>query len=305
MSVPDYQLLMRPILKAIADGKECSLSICADRIAKDLNLTTQDMEELLPSARQTVLYNRVGWSKFYMSKAGLIEVTKRGFFKITERGITVLKSNPEKVDNTVLIKFKEFADWKQKSSETELDAKSSNDSEKTSKNPEELIERSHATLTAALRSEVLDNVLQLSPSFFERLIIDLLLAMGYGGGRLEMGKSLGKSGDGGVDGVIKEDELGLDLIYVQAKRYEPGNTIGRPAIQGFSGSLDGFNASKGIFVTTSTFAQTAVDYTEKVSKRIILIDGNRLADLMIKHNVGVRIKNVFEIKKIDEDYFVE
>lgn len=308
MAVPDYQTLMLPLLRAVRDGQGRRVSECVDLVANDLGLTQQDREELLPSGNQYVLANRINWAKTYLSKAGLLGSPGRGMTKITPRGENVLQSNPERVDNKYLTQFPEFNKWREdykgKRQNAVNDAvEEIEDVEDT--NPEEVIERTHALLQAELRTEILESVLGLPPAFFERLIVDLLIAMGYGGGRSEMGKALGRSGDGGVDGIIKEDELGLDRIYVQAKRYDPDNTIGRPQLQAFSGSLDGFNASKGVFVTTSSFANTAVEFVDKIHKRIILIDGNRLAELMIRHNVGVRVKNTFEVKKIDEDYFSE
>jgi len=305
MTVPDYQSLMLPLLKSIEDGKERRIADCIELVASNLNLSQEDKDELLPSGKVSVLYNRIHWAKSYMLKALLIESPSRGMIKITQRGTSLLGSSPSRIDNKSLRKFPEFAKWQENNTANKPEAEKAIEEIAADTNPEEVIEHSHATLQTQLRTEILENVLKMPPAFFERLIVDLLIAMGYGGGRSEMGKALGRSGDGGVDGVIKEDELGLDLIYVQAKRYDPDSTIGRPALQAFSGSLDGFNASKGVFVTTSSFASTAVEFVEKIHKRIILIDGRRLAELMTRHNVGVRVKNTYEVKKIDEDYFSE
>jgi restriction system protein len=305
MSVPDYQSLMLPLLKCAEHGAEVRTSECVDKIAHTLNLSDDDINELLPSGKQTLLSNRVFWAKTYMSKAKVIESTKRGCFKITDRGLELLKSKPEFIENKILYRFPEFASWKDKGS--------SNDSEPTKDlvvedlgiTPEEQIERAHLSITKQLQNEVLEFVLGVSPAQFERIIVDLLISMGYGGGRSEMGRALGRSNDGGVDGVIKEDELGLDVVYIQAKRYDPSNSIGRPVLQNFAGSLEGFNATKGVFVTTSSFVNSAYEYVQKIHKRIILIDGKELSKLMIRHNVGVRAKEIYEVKKIDEDYFAE
>ncbi len=307
MSVPDYQSLMLPLLESAKDAGEVKTSECVDKIAKMLRLSEEDVGELLPSGKQTLLSNRVFWAKTYMAKAKLIESTKRGYFKITDRGYTTLNKNPQGINNRILSQFPEFVQWTEKSSSNsnqnvKADGASLEESPIT---PEEQIEKVHLSIVKQLENDILEYVAAVTPSQFERIIVDLLISMGYGGGRSEMGRALGRSNDGGVDGVIKEDELGLDVVYIQAKRYDPSNSIGRPALQGFAGSLEGFNATKGVFVTTSSFAASAYEYVQKIHKRIILIDGKELAKLMIRHNVGVRPKEVYEVKKIDEDYFDE
>jgi restriction system protein len=312
MSVPDYQSLMLPVLKCISDGKEWRIGECADRTAEKLNLSQEDKETLLPSGKQTVLYNRIAWAVSYMEKAELIERSRRGYFRITSQGNTILEENPERIDIKTLSKFPKFDEWRKRSAENSSEAKNDNSTaivqqQKNHLSPEEQIEQAYASIHAQLKADLLDNLTSelVSPSMFERIIVDLLIAMGYGGGRAEMGKALGRSGDGGVDGVIREDSLGLDVVYIQAKKYKFDSTIGREDIQKFSGSLDMFKATKGVFVTTSSFAKTAKEYVEQIHKRIVLIDGDRLAELMIRHNVGVRQKENYEVKKLDEDYFSE
>lgn len=307
MAVPDYQTLMLPLLECAASGDEVRTSDCVFVIAKKMSLTDAEIEELLPSGKQTLLSNRTYWARTYLGKAGLLVPTRRGHFKITPRGADLLNSNIKRIDNQLLNKFPEFKEW-QESSRTVLgniNKASDVETETDASSPEENMERAYAALRAQLKADVLESLYSVSPSMFERIIVDLLIAMGYGGGRLEMGKALGKTGDGGVDGVIKEDQLGLDVVYIQAKRYKFDSTIGRPEIQAFVGSLEGFNATKGVFVTTSSFSSTAKEYVGKIHKRIVLIDGSDLSELMIRHNVGVRTKDVYEMKKLDEDYFSE
>jgi restriction system protein len=295
---------MLPVLQSAANAKgETSVSELADEIAAQLKLTEEDVEQLLPSGKQTVFKNRLNWAKSYMGKAGLVESTRRGYFRVTPRGYELLASNPKYIDVSVLSTIPEFAAWTSEERKSEI---ADEPQEVISQiDPEEQMAVSFTKLTKSLSSDLIERIHSFSPSFFERLIIDLLLAMGYGGGRAEMGRSLGKSGDGGIDGVIKEDELGLDVVYVQAKRYAADNAVPVREVRDFIGSLEGHRASKGVFVTTSTFPTSARDFVDRVSKRVILIDGAELARLMIRHNVGVRIKEVYEIKKIDEDYFSE
>jgi restriction system protein len=307
MSVPDYQSLMLPLLQCAENGQEVRTSDCVENLGKKLGISESDMNQLLPSGKQTVFSNRIHWARTYMAKANLVEPTKRGHFRITQRGQEVLRSNPAQINNDDLSKFPEFQKWREQSISGNEKKEGANDAEPVNQDltPEESIERSSLLLIRQLQKDVLESILSASPSFFEKVIVDLLIAMGYGGGRAEMGEALGKSHDGGVDGVIKEDELGLDVVYIQAKRYDPSNTIGRPAIQAFVGGLEGFNASKGVFVTTSSFASPARDYASRIQKRIILIDGDELSRLMIRHGVGVRTKETYEVKRLDEDYFAE
>lgn len=308
LAIPDYQSLMLPVLRYAAE-REQRVPDLAERIASDLGLSEEEREELLPSGRQRVLHNRVHWAKFYMSKAGLIDSPARGRFIASEAGRRFLASNPERLDTRTLMQIPEFVEFyesgKSGSSAGSQEAADQGDAEASSATPEEQIEQAYRSLNAALRADLLDRIRENSPAFFEKLIVDLLVAMGYGGSHRNAAEQLGRSGDGGVDGVINEDRLGLDRIYVQAKRYAEGNSIGRPEVQGFVGSLVGLGASKGVFVTTSSFTKGASEYAYNLPQRVILIDGNRLADLMIEHGVGTRSQQTIQIQRLDEDFFTE
>jgi restriction system protein len=305
--------MMLVLLKAARDkAGEITTSEAIDYVVKFMNLTEADRSQLRASGKQTVLSNRLSWARLYLSHAGLLVSTGHGRFEITDRGRQFLLSNPLVLDNKTLMQFSEFRSWQDHVKRTAAakskglpDEKAADSGEGDSLTSEERIEAAYTALAAEIRAQLLDRLYQVSPAQFEQVIIDLLIAMGYGGGRSEMGKAIGKSGDQGLDGVIREDALGLDVVYIQAKRYKPESTIGRPDVQSFAGSLEGARATKGLFVTTSTFSQQARDYVEKISKRIILLDGEELSDLMIRHNVGVRISETYEVKKIDEDYFSE
>jgi restriction system protein len=307
MPIPDYQTLMLPVLRLAAES-ETRVADVAERIADDLGLTPEEREELLPSGRQRLLHNRIHWAKFYMSKAGLIASPARGRFVATDKGMALLATVPERIDVALLMQEPEFREfYRNESSAAEQDGAIAKPLETTSARttPEEQIDAAHAALQAALRDELLQRILANSPAFFEQLIVDLLVAMGYGGSHKDAAAQLGRSGDGGVDGIVNEDRLGLDRIYVQAKRYVPGNPVGRPDVNGFVGSLVGLGATKGVFVTTSTFSQPARDYVKHLAQRVILIDGQELADLMIEHGVGVRSYRTVEFKRLDEDFFGE
>lgn len=304
MAIPDYQTLMLPVLRQAAQG-ETRVPDVANKIADEFGLTPEERDQLLPSGKQQVLNNRIHWAKFYMTKAGLIDLPQRGRFVASEQGRQLLAQNPSKIDVDTLLQypsFHEFYRGEAKPGEGGHRPPPPADDKKT---PEEQIEAAHLTLQSALREELLQRVVQNSPSFFERVIVELLVAMGYGGSIGNAASQLGRSGDGGVDGVINEDRLGLDRVYVQAKRYAQGNAVGRPDVQAFVGSLVGLGASKGVFVTTSSFSYQALDFVKHLSQRIILIDGQRLAELMIEHNVGVRLNRAVEFKRLDEDFFTE
>ncbi len=305
--IPDYQSLMLPVLRLAAVG-ETRVADVAERIADDLGMTVEERDLLLPSGRQRVLHNRIHWAKFYMSKAGLITSPARGRFVATDRGKVLLATAPERIDVALLMqepKFREFyKDDGAAAGQNRIPAESVQDTSVRT-TPEEQIDAAYASMQAALRDELLQRILSNSPAFFEQLIVDLLVAMGYGGSHKDAAAQLGRSGDGGVDGIVNEDRLGLDRIYVQAKRYAPGNPVGRPDVNGFVGSLVGLGATKGVFVTTSTFSQPARDYVRHLAQRIILIDGQELADLMIEHGVGVRRYRAVEFKRLDEDFFGE
>jgi restriction system protein len=296
--IPDYQTCMLPLLKYAADNNEHKFSDAVEYLSNEFSLTKEEREELLPSKTQDVISNRIGWARTYMKKAGLLEDTRRGYFKITERGQSVLSENLNKITTKYLGKFEEFKAFRDKHIEKETDHDISLSVDET---PEEMLENGCAKLSENLVDEVLSKISECSPSFFEHLVIDLLVHMGYGGSFSEAAQVVGKSGDEGIDGIIKEDKLGLDTIYVQAKRWK--GVVGRPEIQKFAGALLGQKASKGVFITTSSFTKEAVEYASSVDRKVVLIDGTKLATLMIEHNVGISTVRNFEIKRIDSDYF--
>jgi restriction system protein len=305
LAIPDYQALMLPVLRAAADA-ETRVPEAANRIADALGLSNDERDEMLPSGRQRILQNRIHWAKFYMGKAGLIDSPGRGRFVASEVGRALLARDPAAINVDVLKTYPAFRDFYEKSvnvsDDDEPAAKTAVTSEAT---PEEQIDAAFSAIQAALKADLLQRVLGQSPAFFERLIVELLVAMGYGGSHDRAALNLGKSGDGGVDGVIDEDRLGLDRIYVQAKRYAAHVGVGRPEIQGFVGSLVGLGATKGVFVTTSSFSAPATEYVRHIPQRVILIDGERLADLLAEHDVGVRVSRTLAVKRVDEDFFVE
>lgn len=304
MAVPDYQSLMLPVLDASSKG-EVRIGDVVNQLAGQLKLSQEERAELLPSGKQTLFSNRVHWAKTYLGKAHLIEITRRGHFKITDRGQNVLQSQPARIDNGFLTQFSEFREFRERASggaeqSTEITPAASEDHKQT---PDEIMRGAHRQIEAALAQELLDRISKAPPEFFERLIVNLLLSMGYGGSTADAGRALGRTGDDGVDGVIDQDALGLDRVYIQAKRYATGNNVGAGAIRDFFGSLDRHKASKGLFVTTSCFSPSARETAEFLSKRIVLIDGEQLTKLMIRYNVGCRMEETFEIKKIDEEFF--
>lgn len=303
MTLPDYQSLMLPVLRVASEG-ETSVPLAEDDIASAMNISDADRQLTLPSGKQRVLHNRIHWAKFYLTKAGLLNSPKRGRFNITPAGSDVLNNLPSKLDTHFLLTLPGFSEW-YKSNQTVNGATDANEAEAPIATPEEVVETAFKATQSALRAELLDRILQNSPGFFERVIVELLISMGYGGSRQNAAQQLGQSGDGGVDGVINEDLLGLDRIYVQAKRYAVGNNISRPDVQSFTGSLVGLGASKGVFVTTSAFSQHAIDFAAKIPQRVILIDGRRLTELLVDHGVGVRVEKTLEFKRLDEDFFSE
>ena len=305
MAIPDYQALMLPVLRLAATGVT-RVPDAATAIADQLGLTEAEREEMLPSGRQRVLHNRIHWAKFYMAKAGLIDSPARGRFVASAEGLALLATQPAAITVETLKTYPAFAQFyagdAQASPAEALVAEAAATATAT---PEEQIDAAQSVLHAALKTELLQRVLAQSPAFFERAIVDLLVAMGYGGSHEGAALSLGRSGDGGVDGVIDEDRLGLDRIYVQAKRYAPHVGVGRPDVQGFVGSLVGFGATKGVFVTTSSFSAPAIDFVRHLPQRVVLIDGTRLAELMIEHGVGVRVSRTIAVKRLDEDFFAD
>lgn len=305
LPIPTYQALMLPVLKEAAAG-ETRIPVAADRIADQLGLSEEQREEMLPSGRQRLLHNRLHWAKFYMTKAGLIDSPSRGRFVASEQGRVLLAQSPSSIDIEVLNTYPAFCEWYQKTGEGTPQEKLASKAAVTSDaTPEEQIDAAYTALQAALKADLLQRVLGQTPGFFERLIVDLLVAMGYGGTHDRAALQLGKTGDGGVDGVIDEDRLGLDRIYIQAKRYAPHLSVGRPEIQGFVGSLVGLGATKGVFVTTSSFSAPASEYVRHIPQRVILIDGERLAELLAEHGVGVRVSRTVDVKRIDEDFFAD
>lgn len=306
MAIPDYQTLMLPVLSVATEG-ETRVPIAADKVADRLGLSEEEREEMLPSGKQRLLHNRVHWAKFYMSKAGLNDSPRRGVFTASEAGKQLLATQPSRIDVEALKQYPDFAEFYGKSATGNQPDQIPAVTKVTSfdATPEEQIDAAHSFLNAALEADLLARVLEQSPAFFERVIVELLVAMGYGGSHEDAARRLGKSGDGGIDGVIDEDRLGLDRIYVQAKRYAPGSSVGRPDIQSFLGSLVGQGASKGVFVTTSGFSRQASDFAGSLRERVILIDGKRLTELMVEFGIGVRVSRVVEVKRLDEDFFTD
>jgi len=301
VTIPDYQSIMLPLLKLLSDKNEHSLREAIEQLANEFELSEEERKELLPSGRQATFDNRVGWARTYMKKAGLIESTRRGYFRITDRGKTVLEENPTNINVKFLERFDEFNEFRNLRHDKSVTTEEWEQG--IIQTPEESLESAYLKVREDLLSNVLQTVKNCSPRFFEHLVIDVLVKMGYGGTRKDAGKAIGRSGDDGIDGIIKEDRLGLDTIYIQAKRWE--NSVGRPEVQKFAGALQGNRAKKGIFITTSFFTKDAEEYVSRIDNRIILIDGDTLGQLMIDYDVGVTRVASYEVKKIDTDYFTE
>jgi restriction system protein len=302
MAIPDYQTLMLPVLEILSDGEEHNIGDVVDALSLRFKLSAEDREQLLESGQQTVIRNRAGWARTYLKKAGLISATRRGHFRITERGLSTLESRPNRIDAKFLERFPEFVEFVNLRHE-KTEEQPESDAPPVLSTPEEALESAYNQLRADLEVDVLDQVRSASPSFFERLVVELLVRMGYGGSLRDAGQRVGKSGDGGIDGIIKEDRLGLDVIYIQAKRWEAA--VGRPEIQKFAGALQGVRARKGVFITTSSFSNDATEFVARIDSKIVLIDGVTLSRYMIDHNVGVSTSRSYEVKKIDSDYFAE
>jgi len=303
MAIPDYQSRMLPLLKFARDEKEYSVREAIDGLVQTFGLSEEEKKELLPSGKDVLFDNRVRWALLYLKKAGLLESERRGFFKIAQRGLEVLNRKPDAIDVKFLEQFPEFKEFKSASKKDKTDTVSIVSEETSQRTPVEILEYGYKSITQDLAQELLARVRNCSPSFFEKLVVELLVKMGYGGSRKDTGQAIGRSGDEGIDGIIKEDKLGLDIIYIQAKRWE--NAIERPEIMKFAGALQGQRAKKGIFITTSYFTEGAIQYVKKIESKIILIDGEQLAQLMIDYGVGVSKVTSYEIKKIDSDYFTE
>ena len=309
MPIRDYQSLMLPTLKALADGCEAPLSEIRARVAASEKLTEQEVSQLLPHGRQTVFANRMSWSLHRLERADLVKRVCRAVYQLTAEGDRLLRKEPEKVNNALLRTYPAYAEWLRSFEQRQEDNSTSqvaptrsseSDSEET---PEEQLERAAGELRTILESEILSLVRSSSPEFLEHVIIDLLVAMGYGGGDAAQSRVTGRSGDGGIDGTIREDALGLDEVYVQAKKYAEGSNVGEGDLRNFAGAIDAAGTSKGVFVTTAEFTRSARDYIARSPKRIVLIDGKELARLMAQHGVGVRTRVSHEIKRVDEDYF--
>lgn len=299
MPIPDYQDCMLPLLEALADGKDQQLRAVTAALADRFSLSLDERKELLPSKSQTVIANRVAWAKTYLKKAGLLAQPGRGVVRITDEGRAVLARKPGRLDNEFLRRYPSFTDFFGKGGTVEAVAEAAQETA----TPEERLESSYLALRNALADEVLEKVKSCTPGFFERLVVELLVAMGYGGSLADAGQAIGRTGDGGIDGIIKEDRLGLDVLCIQAKRWE--KTVGRPEVQAFAGSMEGFRARKGVLITTATFSKEAVEYVGRIERKIVLIDGRQLAELMIEHGVGVATARTFVVKKLDQDYFDE
>jgi restriction system protein len=300
MAIPDYQTLMLPLLRAVSNGKVHKISKLYDVLSNEFNLTEEERNKRLPSGRETYIKNRISWARTYLKKAGLINSPSKGLVQISAAGKELLQKKPKSIDNRFLRKYKGFVEFRPRERDKKLSKAESSTSVKDT--PSEEFESSYNSLRDELTYELLETIKQSDPFFFEKLVIDLMLAMGYGGSRRDAGEATRKTKDGGIDGVIREDLLGLDTIYLQAKRYSE-TIIGEPAIRDFAGALQGVKAKKGVFITTSTFSSDAKDFVNKIDSKIILIDGKRLSGLMVDHNVGVSTKDVYEIKQIDTDYF--
>jgi len=306
MPIPDYQSVMLPLLRQVADKRTYLFKDIVELLAQEFKLSEDELKELLPSGQAFLFSNRVGWARTYLKKAGLIDSPKRGTLAITQRGLAVLKENPKKVDNALLRRFSEFIEFQSyKKEEGEKSPSTETLQEAEQQTPEETIENSYQAIRQSLAQELLDNIRRLSPLFFERLVVELLVKMGYGGSIKDAGKAIGKTGDEGIDGTIKEDKLGLDIIYIQAKRWQAASVVGRPELHKFVGALAGQGAKKGIFITTSSFTKDALSYTPRNETKIVLIDGVQLTQLMIDYNLGVSPQKVYEIKRMDSDYFEE
>lgn len=308
MSIPTHEQAMLPVLAAMADGAEHHRRALADKMADQFGLSVEERAQMLPSGKAPVIRSRTGWALSYMKQAGIVTSPRRGWYQITSVGRSVLGRKPDRIDNEYLMQFEAFRDFRARSRTEEegpveaiSEVNASPSPLPVIEPPDEALERAYRRLRSAVESELIDTVKAVAPAFFEELVIDLLVRMGYGGNRTEAARAIGRTGDGGIDGVIDEDRLGLDSIYVQAKRWE--GSVGRPEIQKFAGALQGQRATKGIFITSSSFTADAIDYAHRIGTRIVLIDGRRLAELMFEHDVGVSPRHSYTVKDVDGDYF--
>lgn len=310
MGIPDYQKFMLPVLQKASNG-EVKISTVIEELANKFGLSEDEKAELLPSGKQTIVANRIHWAKTYLKQAGLVKPTRRGHFVISDRGRQVLSKNPESIDKSLLESFAEFQEFQNRQRKPTIDTydgpRSTADEDEVGakQTPDEVMREAHRRIDGALREEMLEKIPDAPPAFFEGLLVNLLVSMGYGGSVIDAGRALGRSRDGGIDGVIDQDALGLDRVYIQAKRYGDGNTVGAGAIRDFFGSLDRFKASKGLFVTTSSFSRDAVETAQTLSKRIVLIDSETLTKLMVRFNVGCRVEETLYLRRLDEDFFTD
>jgi len=303
VAVPEFQAFLLPLLQLAADGNIHTLQEAYVAMAKHFHLSEEDQQTLLPSGKQVVYKNRVSWARSFLGKALLLESPKRGQFSLSERGKKLLAENPKTLRVKHLMNYPEFKKFQTaKSGKNRKTGRNENVEERTT-TPEEIFEAAFQELQSSLADELLQQITNNSPDFFERLVVNLLVKMGYGGSIKDAGQALGRSGDEGIDGIIKEDKLGLDIIYIQAKRWQ--GTVGRPEIQKFVGALHGQQAKKGVFITTSGFSKEAEQYATGIDPKVVLIDGNRLVELMIDYDLGVSIVDTYKIKKIDTDFFIE
>ena len=304
MPVPDFQSLMLPALRAFAAGEETPLSSIRERVAAAEGLTEEEVREVPPGGQRPTFGNRVSWAVIYMERAGLLARVRRGIYRLTADGERLLSEAPSHIDLDVLANYPAYADWSRQAKvpSPAKDAPSDRRGD-LSETPEEALDRAARQLGTALEADLLLRVRNASPAFLERVIVDLLVAMGYGGGDGARSRVTGRAGDGGIDGTIREDVLGLDEVYVQAKKYAAGNNVGEGDLRDFAGAIDAAGTTKGVCVTTSGFTRSARDYVKRSPKRIVLIDGEELARLMVRHGVGVRTRIQYEVRRIDEDYF--
>ncbi|WP_297798259.1 restriction endonuclease [uncultured Marinobacter sp.] len=303
MAIPDFQSVMRPVLQAVSDGEPRALADVREAVKVAFQLSEEERKERLPSGNQTVINNRVGWARTYLNKAGLLTIPERGMVQITDRGQDALSKGPERISVAWLKQFPEFHDFHTQKPKPVTDALKPVDDTIEETTPDEQLASAHQSLMENLADEVLDSIRKASPSFFETLVVDLMISMGYGGSRKEAGQATQTTNDDGIDGIIKEDKLGLDTIYLQAKRW--ANTVHRPEIDKFIGALTRQRARKGVFLTTSDFSAGAREAAAGLDMKVVLIDGRELAQLMIENNLGVHVKDVYEVKQVDIDYFIE
>lgn len=303
MAIPDFQTIMLPLLQLSSDSNIHYIHDAVNQLADEFELSEEERTKLLPSGQQPIFYNRVGWARTYLKKAGLLEDPKRGYFQITSRGKEVLDDNPSRIDMKFLRKFPEYIEFRETVRETTDEEVQEEDLEGLT--PEEALENAYQRIHRDLSEELLTYVLGSTPGFFEKLVVELLVKMGYGGSQREAARAVGQSGDEGIDGIIDEDRLGLDTIYVQAKKWNKSASIGRPEIQKFVGALQGKRAKKGIFITTTSFSKEAREYASNIDTKVVLIDGSRLTNLMIDYGVGVTPRTQYELKELDTDYFGE